>query len=49
MVVDILLRAVSVSGLIVVLDHHVHLDWWEGTLLGFCSMMLLGAIYDLKR
>jgi hypothetical protein len=47
--VFIVMRALSMTGLVMVLQHHIHLDWWEGGVLGFSGMMLLGTLYDVKR
>ena len=37
-----MLKALSVSGMVMVLNHHIPLDWWEGALLGFGVIMLFG-------
>lgn len=39
-----ILRALSVTGLLVVLNQHIQFEWWEGAVMGFCSMMLLSGM-----
>jgi hypothetical protein len=38
----IFLKAIGVTCFVVVLSHHVQLDWWEGCLLSFGAMLILG-------
>ena len=45
----LLTRALSVSGLCFVLERHVDMAWWEGGLMSFCAMWLLGTLYDDKK
>lgn len=36
-------KAVAVTGLVMVLSNHVHLDWWERVEMSFGIMMLFGG------
>lgn len=37
-----ILKALSVTGMVVVLNQHVQMAWWEGGVLSFAIMMLFG-------
>lgn len=30
-----ILKCIGVTSVLLVLNHHMHLDWWEAALLGF--------------
>ena len=45
----IVLRAISVTGICLVLQRHVEMTWWEGGLLSCSIMMLLGTLFDTNR
>lgn len=36
-----ILRALSVTGIVIVLGQHINMSWWEGGILGFSVMMLM--------
>lgn len=42
----IVLRAIGMGCVITVLTKHVEMAQWEGCLLGFGVMMILGTLYD---
>lgn len=42
----IILRSLGLTCMLVVLKQHVAMNAWEGCLLGFGGMMLLGTLYD---
>jgi hypothetical protein len=44
----IILRAIGVTGICLVIQHHIEMAWWEGGLLSFSIMMLLGTLFDIK-
>lgn len=37
-----MLKAIGVSCVVLVLAQHIPLEWWEGMLLGFGWMIILG-------
>lgn len=37
------LRAIAVAGIVIVLNQHVHMAWWEGCVLSFGIMVLFGS------
>jgi hypothetical protein len=39
----IMVKALSVSGIVMVLGRHVPMAWWEGGVLSFGIMMLFGS------
>jgi hypothetical protein len=37
------LKAASVAAILLVIQHHIPMSWWEGLLLGFgCTMLVIG-------
>jgi hypothetical protein len=40
----ILPKAFAITGLMIVLDHHIQMDWWEPAVLTFGIMMLWGRL-----
>ena len=44
----ICLRAIAVSGLMICLNQHIEMAWWEGGLMSFSVMLLLGSIVDVQ-
>lgn len=40
-----ILRALSVTGIVIVLSQHIDMAWWEGGVLSFSVMMLM-LIHD---
>lgn len=38
----IMLRAVSITGVVMVLAQHVDMAWWEGGVLTFATMLFFG-------
>jgi hypothetical protein len=45
----IVLRAIGMGCILTVLQHHAGLSNWEGMLLGFGTMMILGTLFDTNR
>lgn len=45
----IALRAIGMGCVMTVLSRHVELTQWEGCLLGFSVMTVLGTLYDVSR
>jgi hypothetical protein len=43
----IILRAIAVSGLMICLNQHIEMAWWEGGLMSFSVMILIGSIADV--
>ena len=42
----IVLRAIGMGCVMTVISKHVAMESWEGCLLGFGTMMILGTLYD---
>ncbi len=38
----IMLRAVAITGVVMVLNQHVEMAWWEGGVLSFATMLFFG-------
>lgn len=45
----IILMAIGMGCVITVLSRHVQMAQWEGCLLGFGTMMILGTLYDARN
>lgn len=45
----IILRAIGLTCMLLVLEHHVHMNWWEGFLMGVGGMMVLGTLFDWSQ
>lgn len=40
----IMVRAISVTGIVMVLNQHIDMAWWEGGILSFGIMTLFGGL-----